>query len=240
MPAHYIDNDSFSMRFFSFTCGRMKKTKYSEVLLLTYINSALSIVIAYLLGSIPFAYIIGRLRGIDIRKVGDRNVGTFNVFRHVGLVGGIVTLIADVGKGALAIVVAKLLSVNELVVFGAGVAAAIGHNWPVFLRFRGGRGMAVIIGVLLALLPREMLIAAAISIVVLFFTRNSIWFGVAMFLPLVVLAWLFRERISLLIYSAALPCLAGLTHLLTTHHLLPEEQKEATLFWVARKEGRKK
>jgi len=57
----------FSMRFFLFTCGRMKKTKYSEVFLLTYVNSALSIVVAYLLGSIPFAYIVGRLRGLDIR-----------------------------------------------------------------------------------------------------------------------------------------------------------------------------
>jgi glycerol-3-phosphate acyltransferase PlsY len=205
--------------------------------LLSYINSALSIVIAYLLGSIPFAYIIGRLRGLDIRKVGDRNVGTFNVFRHVGLVGGIVTLIADVGKGALAIVVAKLLSVPELVVLGAGVAAVIGHNWSVFLRFRGGRGLAVVIGVLLALLPREMVIAAVLGIVVLFFTRSSVWFGVALFLPFILLCWLFKERVSLLIYSAALPCLAGLAHLLTTRHLSPEEQKEAVSFWVARKEG---
>jgi glycerol-3-phosphate acyltransferase PlsY len=145
-----------------------------------------------------------------------------------------------VGKGALAIVVAKLLSVNELVVFGAGVAAVIGHNWPVFLRFRGGRGLAVIIGVLLALVPIEMLIAAAISIAVLFATRSSIWFGVALFLPLVLLCLLFRERISLIIYSAALPCLAGLTHVLTTRHLSPEEQKEAVTFWVGRKEGNKK
>jgi glycerol-3-phosphate acyltransferase PlsY len=208
--------------------------------LLTYINATASIVIAYLLGSIPFAYIIGRLRGFDVRKVGDRNVGTFNIFRHAGLGSGIVTLIADVGKGALAILVAKLLSVHELVVFGAGVAAVIGHNWPVFLHFRGGRGLAVIIGVLLALLPIEMLIAAAISIVVLFATRSSIWFGVALFLPLVILTFLFRERISLIIYSAALPCLAGLTHLLTTRHLSPEEQKEAVSFWIGRKEGHAK
>ena len=200
-------------------------------------NAALSIVIAYLLGSIPSAYIIGRLSGLDIRKVGDRNVGTFNVFRHAGLVAGIVTLIADVGKGALAIVIAKVLSGHELVVFIAGVAAVIGHNWPVFLRFRGGRGLAVVIGVLLALLPREMVIAAALGIAVLFVTRNSVWFGVALFVPFMLLCWLFRERVSLLIYSAALPCLAGLTHWLTTRHLSPEAQNEAVSFWIARKEG---
>jgi len=201
-------------------------------------NIALSLVIAYLLGSIPFAYIIGKLSGLDVRKVGDRNVGTFNVFRHAGLIAGIATLIADVGKGALAIVIANVLSGHELVVFGAGVAAVIGHNWPVFLHFRGGRGLAVVIGALLVLLPIEMLIAAAIGIAVLVVTRNSVWFGVALFIPLVLLCWLFGESLSLLIYSAALPCLAGFTHWLTTRHLSSEAQKESVSFWVARKQGR--
>jgi glycerol-3-phosphate acyltransferase PlsY len=157
----------------------------------------------------------------------------------LGWFAGIVTLIADVGKGALAVVIAKAFSGHELVVFIAGVAAVIGHNWPVFLRFRGGRGLAVVIGVLLAILPREMVIAAALGIAaVLFVTRNSVWFGVALFIPLVLLCWLFGEPVSLLIYSAVLPCLAGLTHWLTTrHHLSPEAQKEAVSFWIARKEG---
>lgn len=61
--------------------------------------SVLCIVIAYLLGSIPFAYIIGKLSGLDVRRVGDRNVGTFNVFRHAGWGAGIATLVADVGRG---------------------------------------------------------------------------------------------------------------------------------------------
>ncbi len=201
-------------------------------------SAAFSIIIAYLLGSIPFAYIVGKMRGLDVRKVGDRNVGASNVFRHGGLVAGIATLVGDIGKGALAIVVAKLLGAQEAVLFAVGVAAVIGHNWPVFLHFRGGRGLAVVIGVLLALLPREMLISAVISIIVLYGTRSTIWFGVALFIPLLLLIWLFHERISLLIYSAALPCLSGLTHWLTTRHLRPEEQKEATSFWVARKAGR--
>jgi glycerol-3-phosphate acyltransferase PlsY len=202
--------------------------------------SAASIIIAYLLGSIPFAYIIGKLSGLDVRSVGDKNVGTFNVFRHAGLGAGIATLVADVGKGALAILAAKLLSVPELVVFGAGVAAVIGHSWPIFLRFRGGRGLAVVIGALLALLPVEMLISAAIALVVLYATKNTIWFGVAMFIPLISLAVIFEEPISLIIYSGALPCLAGLAHIWTTHSLTHEEQKEAVSFWVGRRTGREK
>jgi glycerol-3-phosphate acyltransferase PlsY len=202
--------------------------------------STLSIIIAYLLGSIPFAYIIGKYSGFDVRRVGDKNVGTFNVFRHGGWEAGIITLVADVGKGAIAIIIAKVLSANEFVVLGAGVAVVIGHNLPVFLRFRGGRGLAAVIGVLLALLPIEMLIAAAISLVVLYFTRDTIWFGVAMFIPLILLAVVFHEKITLIIYSAALPCVAGLTHWLTTRHLSPEEQKEAVKFWVAHKTSHQK
>ena len=100
--------------------------------------------------------------------------------------------------------------------------------------------MKIIISIiLLALLPIEMLIAAAIGLVVLYATRSSIWFGVAMFIPLILLCLIFRERVSLIIYSAALPCLSGLAHLWTTHHLSPEEQKEAVSFWVARKAGHK-
>jgi glycerol-3-phosphate acyltransferase PlsY len=200
----------------------------------------LSIAIAYLLGSIPFAYLIGKWRGFDVRRIGDKNVGTFNIFRHAGMGAGIATLVADVGKGALAIVVAKLLSGNELVVFFAGVAVVMGHNWPVFLHFRGGRGLAAVIGVLLALLPIEMLIAAAISLIVLYFTRDTIWFGVAMFVPLISLAFIFQERIPLIIYAGALPCIAGLTHWLTTRHLSPEEQQEAVKFWVGGKTSHQK
>lgn len=99
----------------------------------------ISLMAAYLLGAIPFAYIFGKIRGVDIRRVGDRNVGTFNVFRHLGLGWGLATLATDIGKGALAILAAKAFGVNEMVVFMSGVGAVIGHNWPVFLSFKGGR-----------------------------------------------------------------------------------------------------
>ena len=129
----------YFVKIFLFAYGRMKRPSVARYFAanMNVALSVLSIVMAYLLGSIPFAYIIGKLRGLDVRQVGDRNVGTFNVFRHAGLGAGIATLVADVGKGALAIVVAKLLSVPELVMFGAGVAAVIGHNWPVFFAFPG-------------------------------------------------------------------------------------------------------
>jgi len=194
---------------------------------------ALSLILAYLLGAIPFGYLFSRLRGVDIRKVGDRNVGSFNVFRHAGLIMGIATLVGDIGKGALAVVVAKAVCGEELVVFVAGGVAAAGHIWPVFLRFRGGRGAAVVIGVLLVLLPKEMLIAAGLAVMVLVITRNSIWASATLFVPPPLLCWLFGEPVNLLVYSMVLPCLAGLAHWVTTRRLPPEAQEEAKVFRIA-------
>ncbi len=196
-------------------------------------GDALSLVVAYLLGSIPFAYLISKLKGIDIRQVGDRNVGSVNVFRHVGLMAGITTLVADIGKGALAAVVARALSGEWLLWYLAGGTAVAGHNWPAFLRFRGGRGVGPMIGVLLILLPREMSITLGLAAVPLFITRNMIWCGMALFIPLPLLCWLFSEPIPLLAYSMALPCLSGFTHWLTTRRLPPEARREADMFWIA-------
>ena len=194
---------------------------------------ALSVVAAYLLGSIPCAYLIGRLNGVDIRAVGDHNVGAFNVFRHVGLRAGIGALASDIGKGALAVVVTQALSRDIVVTFLAGGAAVAGHNWPVFLHFRGGRGVATATGVLLVLLPREMSISLVLAITSLLLTRNSIYLGATLFIPTPLLSWLFGEPPALLAYSAALPCIVGLTHWLRVRTLPPEGQKEAESFWIA-------
>lgn len=100
---------------------------------------------------------------------------------------------------------------------------------------QGWAGLAVVIGVLLALVPGEMLIAAVFGVTVLIRTGSSVWLGVALFAPLVFLCWLFGEPVSLLLYAILLPCLAGITHWITTRNLPPDRQKEALLFWVARK-----
>ena len=97
---------------------------------------ALSLVGAYLLGSLPFAYLVSMRRGIDIRKLGDHNVGAFNVFRHAGLEAGLITLILDIGKEATAILLARSLHVGEPIIYLSGIMAVIGHNWPVFPGFR--------------------------------------------------------------------------------------------------------
>jgi len=114
----------------------------------------LAIICAYLIGSFPSGYIAGRVRkGIDIREVGSRNVGAMNVFYKVGFVAGVLVLAVDIGKGAAAVALAHWLGVPIIAELFAGAVAVIGHSFPVFLKFRGGRGGATCIGVLAFLMP---------------------------------------------------------------------------------------
>ncbi len=116
--------------------------------------TAIAVASGYLLGSIPPAYIIGRLKkGIDIREVGSRNLGAMNVFYNVGFWYGIIVLVADIGKGALAVILARLIGAPLLGQMLAGVVSVLGHSFTIFLKFRGGKGGATCIGVLLAFMP---------------------------------------------------------------------------------------
>ena len=171
----------------------------------------LAIIIGYLLGSIPFAYIAGRLlKGVDIRRVGGGNMGTLNVMREVGTVTGLTVLLADMGKGALAVLIAQWLGVSLIFVFIVGLTAVVGHSWPVFLKFKGGMGGATAMGVLLALAPVEFAISFAITVIVVLVTSNArLGMGVGLaFLPLII--WWFGNEGSLIIYSLALPLFLGL------------------------------
>ncbi len=114
-----------------------------------------AIIIGYLLGSIPSAYIAARLAtGKDIRQIGGGNVGGQNVYREVGAWPAFAVGILDLGKGTAAVAIAYwLLDLSPVFVLLAGLAAVIGHNWMVWLKFSGGKGMGVTIGALTVLLP---------------------------------------------------------------------------------------
>ncbi|MFC1939842.1 glycerol-3-phosphate acyltransferase [Chloroflexota bacterium] len=125
---------------------------------------ALLIVGAYLLGSVPAAYLIARWRrGIDIRKYGSGNVGASNVLAIVSKWWSIPVTVFDIGKGALAVWVAQLLELDAAQQVTAGIATVIGHNWPVFLRFRGGRGIFTTLGVIAMLSPKLGLITLVLA-----------------------------------------------------------------------------
>lgn len=129
------------------------------------------IIVGYFIGSIPFSYIVGRLwAGIDIRRCGSGNVGMTNVWRNVGPAAGITALALDLGKGMLAVWLAGQYG-NDLVVALSGIAVLVGHSWPVFLGFKGGKLVATGVGVITAISPPVGISAMLIWIVVTGITR---------------------------------------------------------------------
>ena len=178
---------------------------------MTILHSVIAVVAAYLLGSIPSAYIAGRLvKGIDIRKVGGGNVGAVNALREVGTAAGFAVFFADIAKGALAVLIARWLGLPQIAVFVTGFAAVAGHNWPIFLQFKGGKGGATTAGVFFALVPVEFAIAFTIMFAIGLVTSNARFsFGIG-FLLLPFIIWGFGGELSLILYSIALPVFISL------------------------------
>jgi glycerol-3-phosphate acyltransferase PlsY len=120
------------------------------------------------LGSIPFGYLIVRWqRGIDVRATGSGSIGATNVMRNLGIVGFIATFILDAGKGLLAVLLASKMTMgNPTWVAAAAFAAVLGHCFPVWLRFRGGKGVATGVGVFIALAPWQVILVLVIFAIV--------------------------------------------------------------------------
>jgi glycerol-3-phosphate acyltransferase PlsY len=170
----------------------------------------LAVLAGYLLGSFPSAYIADRVvKGEDIRRVGGGNVGTLNTLREVGFVAGLLVFIADAAKGALAVLVAKWLGVGQIVVFAAGLAAVAGHIWPVFLRFKGGRGGATGYGIFLALALPAAAVTFGLMLLVLILTSNARLSLSLGFVAQPFLIWALGGSFALILYSIAVPVLLG-------------------------------
>ena len=135
-------------------------------------NEALAVVLAYLLGSIPFAFLAGRARGIDLRTIGSGNLGAANVFRNLGRGWGIGVMAADIGKGLVAVLIARAITDDPWPAVAAGAAMA-GHVFPVWLRFKGGKGVAVGGGAVIGLMPLAAAILLGLWLVILLTTRYS-------------------------------------------------------------------
>ncbi len=178
--------------------------------------------LSYAIGSIPTAYLFTRyLVGQDIRQIGDFNSGAANVFRNVGAKAGVAVGAIDIIKGALVIVLAKLLVNDPEMEMMAGGAVLAGHIFPVHLRFRGGRGAATAVGVLIASLPIIGLPVGALGLALLYLTRKAI-LPLAMFLIAIpVLAWPVGYSAGLAVYAVAVPVSIGLSHLFSTRILNP-------------------
>ncbi|CAN5626783.1 glycerol-3-phosphate 1-O-acyltransferase PlsY [soil metagenome] len=149
----------------------------------------ISVFLGYLAGSVPFAYLLARRAGIDVRRVGSGNVGAANVLRSTGAWRGVIVMALDVAKGGLAVVLAQQAGGNASVVAATGAAAVVGHIYPVWLRFHGGKGVAVAAGVFGVLAPMATVAAAVLFLLTVWMTRYISLGSVAATLVLPPAAW---------------------------------------------------
>lgn len=183
----------------------------------------LTIVVAYLLGSVPTGFLVGRAKGIDIRTIGSGNIGATNVFRYFGKFAGLLVLLGDALKGLLAVLLVPRLA---WVIFGApgdalnrewleivaGLAAILGHNYTCWLRFKGGKGIATSAGVLVALVPYALLIILGVWIVVLALTRFVSLASICASFTLPFATWITGGSFTMIAITGAMTVLAIYKH----------------------------
>jgi glycerol-3-phosphate acyltransferase PlsY len=130
-----------------------------------------AVAIGYLAGSVPFAFLLARRRGVDLRRAGSGNVGATNVLRTSGMRDAVLAMSLDAAKGTLAVLVAQRLGAGPATPMAAGLASIVGHIYPVWLGFRGGKGVATAAGVFLLLAPIAVAVAAAVFALAVSVTR---------------------------------------------------------------------
>ncbi len=208
-------------------------------------NEILAIVIGYLLGSIPSAYIAARVvKGKDIRQIGSSNIGAVNTFREVGIKAGLAVTITDIGKGTAAVAIAYcLLDVSQLFVLAAALAAIVGHNWMVFLKFSGGKGMATTIGAIAILMPlydywAGLLIFFVIIAMPLIITRNIALSLAIGLVSLPFITWLGMESGPLIAWSIVIGILIGLRFLPTARAAWAKAENKKDFFFEHRQRNK--
>lgn len=172
-----------------------------------------AIVIAYLLGAIPFGLILVRLStGRDVRQSGSGNIGATNVLRTTGRIWGVATLLLDAAKGAAGVLIARALVPDDgTTIFFAGLAAVLGHIFPLYLRFRGGKGVATCLGVFLVLSPLAVLPAIGVFITLALVSRTVSIGSVSAALAFPAAVW-WLDQVTVPQLAAILCCSAAVVY----------------------------
>src|SRR4051812_2022363 len=148
------------------------------------------ILVGYAMGSVPFAFLLARRAGIDVRVAGSGNVGAANVLRTTGLPLGVTVMVLDIGKGAASVLTAYAAAGTASSMAAAGAAAIVGHIYPVWLRFHGGKGVAVAAGVFAVLAPVATITASAVFFATVWLSRLISLGSMAATVTLPSAAWL--------------------------------------------------
>lgn len=176
-------------------------------------ESIVVILIAFLLGSMPTAYLMGRaLKGIDVRDAGSGNSGAVNAGRQLGKGIGLLVLALDAGKGALALMIGQALQVPMLSLYIAAVLVVVGHNYSPFLKFRGGKGAATVLGMSALMLWQITAIAVVVGAILLILTRRAVWTMAAVFVLLNALTIARAQSPGLIALCLILSFMVAATH----------------------------
>jgi len=220
-------------------CGRLEQIAVTIVRISSFFNSmALTkmmttivlIVAAYLAGAIPFGLFIGRVAGADVRLAGSGNIGATNVGRVLGKKLGILTLLCDVAKGFLPVWTAAHLlpptaANRELLVVSCGLASVVGHMFPLYLQFKGGKGVATALGVFLALSPWSILISVGIFIAAVAASGYVSVGSLAASALIPLWLWIFGESSTILMMATVIVVLIWFKHGSNICRLLRHEEK---------------
>lgn len=184
--------------------------------------------IAYLVGSIPVGLLISKsVEGVDPRQAGSRNIGATNVMRVVGKKAAALTLIGDLLKGLLPVAGARLLEIPEEGLLWVGFAAILGHIFPVYLKFKGGKGVATSFGVFLGLAPLIAFIALLIWIAGISFSKYSSVGALSAFAALPFLAILLKPEMKFVLFSTIISILVYIRHQENIQRLIAGREERA-------------
>ena len=191
------------------------------------LNILYAVILAYAIGSIPTSFLIGKARGIDVRQEGSGNVGATNVLRAVGKLPALITLVVDVAKGVIAVTLLASIFYAKGVpiafnVFRAllGLSAIVGHNWSIFLKFKGGKGVATSCGVLMILLPKATAIAILVFLITVWLTRYVSLGSILLSAAVPIAAALLGREIELVVLAVTLCILISYRHKANIKRLL--------------------
>lgn len=174
----------------------------------------LIITICYILGSVPFGYIVGKLfKKVDIRELGSGNIGATNAFRILGPSLASLVIIGDVGKGILSIYLVKYLNIDSSLILAiAGIAVICGHDWSLFIGFKGGKGIATTFGVVFAINPTISILALVVWGVVLVISKYSSLASICAMISIFVFTILFKQPYEYIGFSAIILVLGIFNH----------------------------
>ncbi len=180
--------------------------------------------LSYLLGSVPAGFLLGSSAGVDVRSAGSGNIGATNVARTLGWKKGLVTLFADVAKGFLPVLAAHLLDLGAAAAAAAGLAAFAGHLYPVFLGFKGGKGVATAAGVYLGAMAPGLLVVLGVFVLVMLVGRRVSLASMAAGVAAPVVAWALSYPVETVWMSLVIGILVMVRHRENIRRLMAGEE----------------